>query len=44
MQVARLRADAEDAYGQRLLTIAPAAERPGGFARDDGASVRKVGG
>lgn len=44
VQVAKLRVEAEDAYGQRLLAIPPAAEKPGGFARDDGASVRKVGG
>jgi hypothetical protein len=40
--IARLRADAEDAYGDKLKGIAPAAERPDGFARDEGASTRKV--
>ncbi|KAF8464561.1 hypothetical protein BDZ91DRAFT_729393 [Kalaharituber pfeilii] len=42
IQVAKLRAEAEDAYGQRLLAIPAAANRPGGFGRDDGASVRKA--
>ena len=41
--VARMRADAEEIYGNSLGGIAPAAERiTGGFARDEGASVRKV--
>ncbi|KAF3277679.1 hypothetical protein TWF970_011616 [Orbilia oligospora] len=40
--IARLRADAEDAYGDKLKGIAPAAERPDGFARDEGASTRKA--
>ena len=39
-----MRADAEDAYGLRMSDIGPAADRlSGGFARDDGASVKKVG-
>ena len=43
LTIARLRADAEDQYGQRLTDIGPATERiSGGFNRDDGASVRKV--
>lgn len=42
IQVARMRADAEDAYGQRLLAISPAAFKPDGFGKDDGASVRKA--
>ena len=42
LQISKLRADAEDAYGQRLATIPAGAEKPGGFGRDDGASVRKV--
>jgi len=38
-----MRADAEDAYGQRLAEIAPAVDKiQGGFSRDDGASVRKA--
>lgn len=42
LQISKLRADAEDAYGQRLATIPAGAEKSGGFGRDDGASVRKV--
>lgn len=43
LTVARLRADAEEQYGTSLSAISPAAERiSGGFARDEGASVRKV--
>lgn len=43
LTLARLRAEAEDVYGQRLSDIAPAADRvAGGFSRDDGATVRKV--
>lgn len=43
LTLARLRAEAEDVYGQRLADIAPAADRvSGGFSRDDGATVRKV--
>ncbi|PHH91038.1 hypothetical protein CDD83_1877 [Cordyceps sp. RAO-2017] len=43
LTIARLRAEAEEAYGQRLRDIAPAADRiSGGFARDDGATVRKA--
>jgi hypothetical protein len=43
LTIARLRAEAEDTYGQRLSDIAPSADRvSGGFARDDGATVRKV--
>ncbi|KAF3222278.1 hypothetical protein TWF106_005689 [Orbilia oligospora] len=42
LTIARLRADAEDAYGDKLKGIAPAAERPDGFARDEGASTRKA--
>ena len=41
--VARLRADAEDTYAQRLGDIEVATNRiEGGFQRDDGASVKKV--
>ena len=44
LTVARLRAEAEDVYGQRLADISPVADKiSGGFSRDDGASVRKVG-
>lgn len=44
LTIARLRAEAEEAYGQRLSDIAPAADKlSGGFSRDDGATVRKVG-
>ncbi len=43
LTVARLRADAEDAYGSSLSSITPATERiTGGFSKDEGASVRKV--
>jgi hypothetical protein len=43
LTIARMRADAEDSYGQRLGDIIPASDRvSGGFTRDDGASVRKV--
>ena len=39
-----MRADAEDLYGQRLGDIEGATNRiDGGFQRDDGASVKKVG-
>lgn len=43
LTVARMRAEAEDAYGQRLGDIEAATNRiDGGFQRDDGASVKKV--
>lgn len=42
IQVAKLRADTEDLYGTKLGAISAGSERPGGFSRDDGASVRKV--
>ena len=43
LTVARLRADAEDQYGNSLAGITPATERiSGGFNKDEGASVRKV--
>lgn len=43
LTIARLRAEAEDVYGQRMAEIAPAVDKiQGGFSRDDGASVRKV--
>jgi hypothetical protein len=43
LTIARLRAEAEEVYGQRLADILPAADRlQGGFGKDDGASTRKV--
>ncbi|KAI9808247.1 MAG: hypothetical protein M1825_004704 [Sarcosagium campestre] len=43
LTLARLRADAEEVYSQKLGDIIPAVDRlTGGFARDDGASVRKA--
>ncbi len=44
LTIARLRAEAEDIYGARLGDIEAATNRiEGGFTRDDGASVKKVG-
>lgn len=43
LTVARVRAEAEDAFGQKLADIETATNRiDGGFQRDDGASVKKV--
>lgn len=43
LTVARMRADAEDIYGNSLSGIPAATDRiQGGFGRDEGASVRKV--
>jgi hypothetical protein len=43
LTVARMRADAEEVYGNSLSAISPATDRiGGGFSRDEGASVRKV--
>ncbi|KAG7127884.1 Rho-GTPase-activating protein 8 like [Verticillium longisporum] len=43
LTIARMRAEAEDLYGTRLSDIAPASDRiQGGFASDDGATVRKA--
>jgi len=43
LTVARMRADAEDTYGQKLGDIETATNRiDGGFQRDDGASVKKA--
>ncbi|KAF2876808.1 Rho-GTPase-activating protein 8 [Massariosphaeria phaeospora] len=43
LTVARMRADAEELYGNSLGGIGPATERiSGGFSRDEGASVRKA--
>lgn len=44
LTIATLRAEAEEMYSERLGDIAPTIDRmTGGFARDDGASTRKVG-
>ena len=43
LTIAKLRADAEELYGRKLGDIAPTTDRMiGGFARDDGASLRKA--
>lgn len=43
LMVARMRAEAEDAYSNRLSDIVPTADKiSGGFSRDDGATIRKV--
>ncbi|KAI0024371.1 hypothetical protein F4780DRAFT_597085 [Xylariomycetidae sp. FL0641] len=43
LTIARMRAEAEEVYGQKLGDIAPASDKiTGGFSRDDGASVRKA--
>lgn len=43
--IARMRAEAEDIYGLKLGDIGTATDKiTGGFSRDDGASVKKVGG
>lgn len=43
LTIARMRAEAEETYGQKLSEIAPAVDKiQGGFAKDDGASLRKV--
>ncbi|KAK4698059.1 hypothetical protein P7C71_g117, partial [Lecanoromycetidae sp. Uapishka_2] len=43
LTIAKMRADAEEMYGKRLGDIAPTTDRmTGGFARDDGASLRKA--
>ncbi|KAK5109745.1 hypothetical protein LTR62_006585 [Meristemomyces frigidus] len=43
LTIARMRADAEEIYGQKLGDIEAATNRiEGGFQRDDGASVRKA--
>lgn len=45
LTIARLRAEAEEVYGQRLADIGPAVDKiQGGFGKDDGASTRKVRG
>ena len=43
LTIARMRADAEELYGQHMGDIGPATDRiANGFSRDDGASVRKA--
>ncbi len=43
LTIARMRADAEEMYGRKLGDIAPTTDKMvGGFARDDGASLRKA--
>lgn len=43
LTIARMRAEAEDLYGQRLGDIETATNKiSGGFQKDDGASVKKV--
>ncbi|KAL8675318.1 MAG: hypothetical protein Q9168_000275 [Polycauliona sp. 1 TL-2023] len=43
LTIARMRAEAEEQYGKRLGEIVPTTDRmTGGFARDDGASLRKA--
>lgn len=43
LTIARMRAEAEDVYGQKLGEIEVSTLKiDGGFARDDGASVKKV--
>ena len=43
LTIARMRADAEELYGRKLADIAPTTDKmTGGFARDDGASLRKA--
>jgi hypothetical protein len=45
LTIASIRSDAEEQYGSRLGDIAPTVDRmTTGFGKDDGASVRKVGG
>ena len=43
LTIAKMRADAEELYGRKLGDIAPTTDKmTGGFARDDGASLRKA--
>lgn len=43
LTIARMRAEAEEIYGNKLSDIAPTVDKvQGGFNRDDGASVRKA--
>lgn len=43
LMIARMRAEAEEAYSTRLADIVPTADKiSGGFSRDEGATIRKV--
>ena len=43
LTIAKMRADAEEMYGRKIGEIAPTTDKmTGGFARDDGASLRKA--
>ena len=43
LSIARMRAEAEEMYARKLADIIPSTDRmTGGFAKDDGASVRKA--
>ena len=43
LTIARMRAEAEEQYGRKLGDINPVTDKlTGGFARDDGASLKKV--
>ncbi len=43
LTIAKMRVDAEEIYSKKLGEIAPSTDKlTGGFARDDGASLRKV--
>lgn len=43
LTIARMRAEAEDAYGMRLGDIRRETDKiKGGFSQDDGASIKKV--
>ena len=43
LTIAKMRADAEEQYGKRLADIVPTTDKmTGGFARDEGASLRRV--
>ena len=43
LTIAKMRMDAEELYSKKLGDIAPTTDKlTGGFARDDGASLRKV--
>lgn len=44
LTTARIRAEAEEQYGRRLADVQSTTDRmSGGFQRDDGASLKKVG-
>lgn len=42
LQLAQMRADAEELYGSKLAAIPAATDRTGGFSRDDGATAKQV--